>query len=133
MLSMGTSDADRYAEAVIATIKAERAAKGWTLQQLADRSGLNYFTVRRLLNLELERDMGTGELASFAKAFGVSPSKLSDLAEQRMARTTNIPSQDEALDALAAERQRKVADETRNVGNHPPKAPVRGRNARKAE
>jgi transcriptional regulator with XRE-family HTH domain len=87
---MDTSDADRYAEAVVATITGERQAQGITIERLSELTGINYSTLRRLLAGQMERDFGTGEIRRIAYALGLSPARLSQLAEDRMARTGGL-------------------------------------------
>lgn len=68
--------------ALAAEIRAERAAVGITVRELALRSGVPYGTLNRLL--PGERDISFGQLTQIAGALGLTPSELSDRAIRRM-------------------------------------------------
>ena len=69
-------------QALAAEIRAERAAVGITVRELALRSGVPYGTLNRIL--PGERDISFGQLTQIAGGLGVSPSELSDRAIRRM-------------------------------------------------
>lgn len=68
-------------EALAATVRAERAARNMTQQQMADAAGMTFVSIRRYLRGE--REINTAALWSIAKAFGVRPSYLMQQAEMR--------------------------------------------------
>ncbi|TDW69128.1 transcriptional regulator with XRE-family HTH domain [Curtobacterium sp. PhB25] len=69
-------------QALAAEIRAERAAVGITVRELALRSGVPYGTLNRIL--PGERDISFGQLTQLAGALGVTPSDLSERAVRRM-------------------------------------------------
>jgi len=73
---------DAYNEAVRVTIKVELTSRGWDRQDLADRSGLTYTTVGRVLRAE--RDLTMPYLRKLAGAFGWSAGELLTKAEDRL-------------------------------------------------
>jgi transcriptional regulator with XRE-family HTH domain len=73
---------DPYTVALAATLRAERARAGWTIEEMAERSGLNYETLRRVLRAE--RDISMDSLRRIANGLGVAPSSLMRDAESRM-------------------------------------------------
>lgn len=68
--------------ALAAEIRAERAAVGLTVKELAVRSGVPYGTLNRLL--PGERDISYTQLVRLATALGLDPSELSNRAVRRM-------------------------------------------------
>lgn len=69
-------------QALAAEIRAERAAVGITVRELALRSGVPYGTLNRIL--PGERDISFGQLTQLAGALGLTPSELSERAVRRM-------------------------------------------------
>ena len=76
---------DHYTAAVAETLRAERAAAGLTIPELADRAGMVAVTLQRVL--KAERDITVAQLAALAPVLGMTPSKL--LAEAERRRTAN--------------------------------------------
>jgi transcriptional regulator with XRE-family HTH domain len=76
------ADRDPYTVALAATLRAECARAGWTIEEMAERSGLNYETLRRMLREE--RDISMDSLRRIANGLGVAPSSLMRDAESRM-------------------------------------------------
>jgi len=77
---------DNYTAAVAETLRAERAAAGLTIPELADRAGMVAVTLQRVL--KAERDITVAQLAALAPVLGMTPSKLLAKAERRSARMT---------------------------------------------
>lgn len=75
-------DIGDYQDAVRITIKVELTERGWDRHDLADRSGLTYVTVGRILRSE--RDVTMPYLISLARAFGWTAGELLTRAEDRM-------------------------------------------------
>jgi hypothetical protein len=65
---------DNYTAAVAETLRAERAAAGLTIPELADRAGMVAVTLQRVL--KAERDITVAQLAALAPVLGMTPSKL---------------------------------------------------------
>lgn len=74
---------DTLAEAVAATLRAERAAASMTQAELAKRAGLGYQTVIRLE--KGTRSPTVEQLARLCSALGLSMSELVERAERRLA------------------------------------------------
>lgn len=70
--------------AVAAEVRGEIAARGWTLKDLEAASGVNYFTVRRLL--AAERHMTLAVLEALAKALDTTAGEIVGDAQTRLAR-----------------------------------------------
>lgn len=70
--------------AIAATVRAERAAKDWTQQELARHSGVSYGSVRRIE--EGTRAADVAQADRLARAFGMTLTELLHLAEQRLQR-----------------------------------------------
>lgn len=90
--------------AVAAELRAERAARRITLQQLADESLVPLMSVRRYLNAD--RNIDVAVLYALAKALGTTPLEVVEAAQIRMAR--------EAADSMSEELPslRAVADDS---------------------
>jgi transcriptional regulator with XRE-family HTH domain len=73
---------DAYTDAVRRTIKVELTARDWDRHDLADRSGLTYVTIGRILRGE--RDLTMPYLVSLAGAFGWTAGELLLKAESRL-------------------------------------------------
>jgi transcriptional regulator with XRE-family HTH domain len=88
------ADRDPYTVALAATLRAERARAGWTIEEMAERSGLNYETLRRMLRAE--RDISMDSLRRVSDALRVAPSYLLADAESRIGTgtSTRTPSTD---------------------------------------
>jgi transcriptional regulator with XRE-family HTH domain len=71
---------DNYTAAVAETLRAERAAAGLTIPELADRAGMVAVTLQRVL--KAERDITVAQLAALAPVLGMTPSKLLAEAER---------------------------------------------------
>lgn len=71
-------------EAIAATVRAERAVKGWTQQELARNSGVSYGSVRRIEDGSRPADVGQAD--RLARSFGMTLTELLRLAEQRLRR-----------------------------------------------
>lgn len=105
----------RYQRYLAKSINAERAALGWTISELADRSGVDYQTLLRKLNLK--RTLLLGEIVAIAQAMGTTVARLAADAEARMARESepDLHPEDEAILNSAkelTESQRKEARRT---------------------
>lgn len=102
--------------AMAATLRGERAKKGWTQEDLAARSGLNLSTLKRIL--KGERDINVNQIAALAEAFGVSPAKLvADATEELSAMSAAAPTMSELEKkriAKQAEAQSKTTDQLEN-------------------
>lgn len=70
--------------AIAATVRAERAAQGWTQQELARQSGVSYGSVRRIEDGSRAADIAQAD--RLARAFGVTLTELLHMAEQRLQR-----------------------------------------------
>lgn len=68
--------------ALAAEIRAERAAEGITVRELALRSGIAYGTLNRIL--PGERDISFTQLTQLAAALKLTPQELSERAVRRM-------------------------------------------------
>lgn len=68
--------------ALAAEIRAERAALGITVKELAIRSGVPYGTLNRLL--PGAQDFTFSQMAQIATGLGITPAELSDRAVRRM-------------------------------------------------
>ena len=71
---MEQTQKSRWAHAIAATLRAERAAQDLTLEQLATRSGLSVSGVRRYERGERLPDMV--QLATLAEALGMAPARM---------------------------------------------------------
>ena len=71
--------ADRDSSRPKTRIKELRDERGWTLEELAERTGLSVSQVNRIENDK--RDPSMGSLTAIAGAFGVTASRLLDTAE----------------------------------------------------
>ena len=71
-----------YAAALAAELRAERAARGLTLAQLADQLGMSRVVLGRYLNGI--RDLPVSTFADIAAALGAQPGVLLDRARDRM-------------------------------------------------
>lgn len=81
MDSTNARERGTWSGAVAATIRAERAARGWTQDQLAEKSGVSRPTIARF---ELgERVPDVMQLYRLAAAFGLHTSALIEAAERR--------------------------------------------------
>ena len=117
---------DRYVDALIACIKGEMTARDWDRYVLADKTGLSYGTVGRVLRGD--REMTFVYVAAFARAFDWTASELVIKAEERMRRSGHDPAgpgihpEDEAIidssDKLTkrqrAQVKRALSDESGN-------------------
>lgn len=88
MASTPSGDYD-YQRYLAMSIKAETAARGWSLAELADRSGIDYQTLLRKLNLK--RHLSMDELDQIAAALDLRPSDLAADAESRRDKGPRIP------------------------------------------
>lgn len=70
--------------AMAAQLRAEQTANGFTQARLAEASGINYETLKRIL--KGTRDINVTQIAGLAKAFGMSPQELVRLASERLER-----------------------------------------------
>ena len=73
---------DGYTAAVAEALRAERAAAGLSIRELADRAGMVAVTLQRVL--KAERDINVAQLAALAPVLGMTPSTLLAEAERRM-------------------------------------------------
>ncbi|TFD27474.1 helix-turn-helix domain-containing protein [Cryobacterium cryoconiti] len=73
----------RFNEAVAAQLRAERAAKGMTIDQLVAVSGISKSQVLRLVHGK--RDIDMRDIASLTQALGLDPVTLISRAQARMA------------------------------------------------
>lgn len=89
--------------ALAAEIRAERAALGITVKELAVRSGVPYGTLNRLL--PGTQDFTFSQLTQIATGLGITPAELSDRAVRRMG----------GLEALVSEVQGKNVTPLRRV------------------
>lgn len=78
-------DGKKYAEAIAAELRAERAAKTprLTVEALGERAGLHKQTLLRYLNGT--RDIPMPVFYDLAQALGVNPIELVERAERRLA------------------------------------------------
>lgn len=74
--------------AVAAQIRAERAAAGLTLDQLAEKSGIPKRTLIRLINAE--RAIDVAHLAAVAEVFDLSLAELLDRARSRVVTVATV-------------------------------------------
>lgn len=79
--------------ALAAAMRGERAAKGLSLDQVADRSGIPVVSVQRYMAGKRAIDVAT--LAALAEALELSPRELIEAAESRLARMDDIAARDE--------------------------------------
>ena len=75
---MSTSPSQTW---LVAQIEAERAARGLSIYDLADKAGIGRRTIARYLNQE--REMTLGQLDAIASAFGISTDLLVKRAQDR--------------------------------------------------
>lgn len=68
-------------QALKEAINAERGARGWSVRQLSDSSGVPYGTLRHYV--EHDRDIPSLAITSIAHAFGMTSSELVIEAERR--------------------------------------------------
>lgn len=71
--------------ALAAEIRAERAASGLTQAQLAEKSGINYETLKFVL--KGTRPINVTQIVQLSQAFGIEPA---DLVERAMARAQRM-------------------------------------------
>lgn len=71
--------------AVAAVLEGERAAAGWTLEQLAEHSGVSYRTLQRLLRSR-DRHIDLEVLDALAAAYNLLPEQIVAAAQERMSR-----------------------------------------------
>lgn len=79
--------------ALAAAMRAERAANGLTLDQVADRSGIPLVSVQRYM--AGKRAIDVAALAALADALDLTPRELIEAAEGRLARMDEIAARDE--------------------------------------
>lgn len=89
--------------ALAAEIRAERAAVGLTVKELAIRSGVPYGTLNRIL--PGERDISYTQMVQIAAALHVDPAELSNRAMRRMG----------GLEAVVSEVQAQNVTKLRRV------------------
>lgn len=92
-------------QAMAAILRAERAKKDWTQEQLAEKSGLNLSTLKRIL--KGERDINVNQIDALARAFGVTPAKLAADATEELRAMSEVPS---TMSELEKKRQEKQAE-----------------------
>lgn len=68
--------------AIAATVRAERAARGWTQQEIARRSGVPYGSIRRIEDETRVADVAQAD--RLAKAFGMTLTEFVTAAQQRL-------------------------------------------------
>lgn len=78
---MGTMNTTPSQVWLVAQIEAERAAKGMTIKDLADRAGIGERTLPRYLSQE--RDLSLSQLDDIATALGIGFDVLVKRAQQR--------------------------------------------------
>lgn len=61
-------------------VKEQRDAQGWSTNKLSEKSGLSVGFVSQLINNKMQSPPKASSLTALAKAFGVSPLKLQQLA-----------------------------------------------------
>ncbi len=74
-------------------MRGERAAKGLSLEQVADRSGIPVVSVQRYI--AGKRAIDVAILAALAEALELSPRELIEAAESRLSRMDEIAARDE--------------------------------------
>ena len=74
--------------AVAAVLRAERAAQDLTQQELADKSGIPYATLRRYL--KADRHIDVAVLAEICKALNIEVDDIVIRAANRMRKATNV-------------------------------------------
>ena len=62
-------------------IAADRTARGWTLEQLAERTGIHRNTIWKYENERTQIPLGA--ISDIADAFGIPPHRLMRTAEER--------------------------------------------------
>lgn len=83
MTNLNRDPSEGLNAAVAAEIRAERAARQVTIDELADRSSISKSTLLRLLNER--RLIGMEALSDIARALGVSATVIVGRAERRLA------------------------------------------------
>lgn len=81
---MDENSADDLVAAFGRELIAERTAAGYTLRELAERSGVSVESLHRYEHAK--REIRLGDLRKVAKALGLTPSEMIDAAERRAAR-----------------------------------------------
>lgn len=81
------NDVDELSRRIAARLKALRAERGWSLDELATRSGVSRSTLSRLENAETSPT--TDILARIAAAMGLTLTRIVHLAEERF--TAHVP------------------------------------------
>lgn len=79
---MDSREKTPWTAAVAATVRAERAARGWTQDELVQRSGLSKSTIRRTESNDRVADIS--QIAKLADSFGVSLPEFFRMAEERL-------------------------------------------------
>lgn len=121
---MSTPDARWYHQRFVAmVIKGEAAARDLTLQEVATRSGIDYQTLLRVVNLK--RDLKVDQVGAIAAVFGMRASELMREAERRMAQESAAEQVIASAD-LSPQRKQAIRDAlpTLSSGGRGDSAPV---------
>lgn len=84
MAKLGPVEKGTHNLALAAEIRAERAASGLTQMQLAEKSGINYETLKFVL--KGTRPINVTQIVQLSRAFGIEPAVLVERAMARAER-----------------------------------------------